>query len=224
MLCCHILLVVDGQEPFHILFVRHADVKAAVPDALFQLLQGAVVFIGLGVDPVDENELPRRGGGGLDAVQMGHVPPEHLTDGGDLLLFQPGLVVVLIALKGLTGVQGQELRRVQAPEQVRQLNALLELKALGFSLDEIKGIVDGEASKGLLLRALERKRQAWQTAADEARHKAECLEGIMGSLEGSKEAEGIQRMTEEERAWLLAKLVCVEEVRAQRSLGEALWL
>nr|WP_296466987.1 MerR family transcriptional regulator [uncultured Acetatifactor sp.] len=114
--------------------------------------------------------------------------------------------------------------RYYAPEQVRQLNALLELKALGFSLDEIKGIVDGEASKGLLLRALERKRQAWQAAADEARHKAECLEGIMGSLEGSKEAEGIQRMTEEERAWLLAKLVCVEEVRAQRSLSEALWL
>ncbi len=104
------------------------------------------------------------------------------------------------------------------------MNALLELKALGFSLDEIKGIVDGEASKGLLLQALERKRQAWQAAADEARHKAECLEGIMGSLEGSKEAEGIQRMTEEERAWLLAKLVCVEEVRAQRSLSEALWL
>ena len=46
----------------------------------------------------------------------------------------------------------------------------------------------------------------------------------MGSLEGSKEAEGIQRMTEEERAWLLAKLVCVEEVRAQRNLSEALWL
>ena len=39
--------------------------------------------------------------------------------------------------------------RYYAPEQVRQLNALLELKALGFSLDEIKGIVDGEASKGL---------------------------------------------------------------------------
>ncbi len=111
--------------------------------------------------------------------------------------------------------------RYYAPEQVRQLNALLELKALGFSLDEIKGIVDGEASKGLLLRALERKRQAWQAAA---RHKEECLEDIMKNLEASGEAEGMERMTQEERAWLLAKLVCVEEVRVQRSLGEALWL
>ena len=32
------------------------------------------------------------------------------------------------------------------------------------------------------------------------------------------------QMTQEERAWLLAKLVCVEEVHVQRSLGEALWL
>lgn len=114
--------------------------------------------------------------------------------------------------------------RYYAPEQVQQLNALLELKALGFSLDEIKGIVDGEASKGMLLRALERKRQAWREAADAAQHKEECLEGIMRNLEGSGEAEGMDRMTEEERAWLLAKLVCVEEVHAQRSLGEALWL
>lgn len=114
--------------------------------------------------------------------------------------------------------------RYYAPEQVRQLNALLELKALGFSLDEIRGIVDGEASRGQLRQALERKRQAWREAADAARHKEECLEDIMRNLEGSKEAEGIQRMTEEERAWLLAKLVCVEEIRVQRNLEEALWL
>ncbi len=114
--------------------------------------------------------------------------------------------------------------RYYAPEQVQQLNALLELKALGFSLDEIKGIVDGEASGGQLLQALERKRQAWREAADAARYKEECLEDIMRNLEASGEAEGLERMTQEERAWLLAKLVCVEEVRVQRSLEEVLWL
>ena len=31
-------------------------------------------------------------------------------------------------------------------------------------------------------------------------------------------------MTEEERAWLLVKMVCLEDVRAQKILSEALWL
>lgn len=31
-------------------------------------------------------------------------------------------------------------------------------------------------------------------------------------------------MTEEERAWLLVKMVCLEDVRAQKALSEALWL
>ena len=120
MLRGHVLLVVDRQQAFYVLFLRHADVEAAVPDALFQLFQGAVVLVGLGVDPVDESELPRRGGGGLDIVQVGHVLPEHFPDSGDRLLLQPGLIVVLVVLEGLAGVQGQKLRRVDAPKEVRQ--------------------------------------------------------------------------------------------------------
>ena len=88
--------------------------------ALFQLFEGAVVLAGLEIDPVDKRELPYRGGGGLDIVQMGHIPPEHLPDSGDLLLLQPLLIVVFVALEGLAGVQGQKLRRADAPEEVRQ--------------------------------------------------------------------------------------------------------
>ena len=116
----YVLLVVDGQQPLNVLLLRHADMKAAVPDTLLQLFQGAVILVGLEIDPVDEGELPRRGGGGLDIVQVGHVPAEHLPDSGDLLLLQPCLIVVFVALEGLAGVQGQKLRRVQAPEELRQ--------------------------------------------------------------------------------------------------------
>ena len=38
---------------------------------------------------------------------------------------------------------------------------MIELKALGFSLDEIKMIIDGKTSKTPLLEMLEKKRQAW---------------------------------------------------------------
>ena len=54
--------------------------------------------------------------------------------------------------------------RYYSAEQVQQLNALLELKALGFSLDEIKMIIDGKREKSALLEMLEKKRQAWQEA------------------------------------------------------------
>lgn len=114
--------------------------------------------------------------------------------------------------------------RYYSAEQVQQLNALLELKALGFSLDEIKMITDGKTAKASLLEMLEKKRQAWQETMDSARYKEECLGGIIKNLQGSQAAHKITEMTEEERAWLLVKMVCLEDVRAQKILSEALWL
>lgn len=114
--------------------------------------------------------------------------------------------------------------RYYSAEQVQQLNALLELKALGFSLDEIKMILDGKTAKEALLEMLEKKRRAWQETADSARYKEECLGGIIQNVQTSSATEKITNMTEEERAWLLVKMVCIEDVRAQKTLSEALWL
>ncbi len=114
--------------------------------------------------------------------------------------------------------------RYYSADQVQQLNALLELKAYGYSLDEIKTVLDGEVTKKQLLESLARKQQAWIEAMEVARYKMECLEGVINNLEISQSAEHITEMTDEERAWLLVKMVCVEEVRAQKVLSEALWL
>lgn len=57
-----------------------------------------------------------------------------------------------------------------------------------------------------------------------AQYKMECLDNIIGNLQGSTVAERITEMTDEERAWLLVKMVCIEELRAQKVLSEALWL
>ena len=114
--------------------------------------------------------------------------------------------------------------RYYSPEQVQQLNALLELKALGFSLDEIKMIMDGKTAKASLLEMLEKKRQAWQETMHSAGYKEECLGGIIKNIQDSSQAQRITEMTEEERAWLLVKMVCLEDVRTQKVLSEALWL
>lgn len=114
--------------------------------------------------------------------------------------------------------------RYYSTEQVQQLNAVLELKAMGFSLDEIKTIIDGETTKEQLLAALAKKQQAWREAMDAAKYKAECIESIISNLQSSQAAEKMTEMTEEERAWLLVKMVCVEEMRVRNALIEALWL
>lgn len=114
--------------------------------------------------------------------------------------------------------------RYYSAQQVQQLNALLELKSFGFSLDEIKMILDGKTAKASLLEMLEKKRQAWQETIDSARYKEECLREMIKNLQVSNEAQEITEMTEEERAWLLVKMVCLEDVRAQKILSEALWL
>lgn len=114
--------------------------------------------------------------------------------------------------------------RYYSADQVQQLNALLELKALGFSLDEIKNIIDGKADKELLVKILENKQRAWQEAMNTAKYKSECLDDIIDNLRSSQPAERIAEMTEDERAWLLVKMVCTEDVRAQKLLSEALWV
>lgn len=114
--------------------------------------------------------------------------------------------------------------RYYSAEQVQQLNALLELKALGFSLDEIKTVIDGNTAKEPLLEMLQKKRRAWQEAVNAAKYKEECLGNIIRNVQGSQPAEKIAEMTEDERAWLLVKMVCVEEAGVRQSLSEALWL
>ena len=109
-------------------------------------------------------------------------------------------------------------------EQVQRLNAILEFQAMGFSLNEIKTVFDGEMTKEQLLRALARKQQAWREAMDAAKYKSECLENIISSLQNSQAAEKMTEMTEEERAWLLVKMICVEEIGVRNALSEALWL
>ena len=114
--------------------------------------------------------------------------------------------------------------RYYSAEQVQQLNALIELKALGFSLDEIKMIIDGQTAKTPLLEMLEKKRQAWQETMDAAKYKGECLDNIISNLQGSGAAEKIAEMSEDERAWLLVKMVCTEDIGVRQALSEALWV
>lgn len=114
--------------------------------------------------------------------------------------------------------------RYYTVEQVQQLNALVELKALGFSLDEIKEIMVGGITNEKLIKTLTRKRMIWEDTISSAMNKIDAIDKITGRLSTSKEALRIQELTEEQRAWLLVKMVCVEDVKVQSLLSEAIWL
>lgn len=114
--------------------------------------------------------------------------------------------------------------RYYTPDQLHQLAALLELKALGFSLDEIKDVMVGESSKEALYKAMQEKLRNWENLVIMAQSKMDAIESISERLVSSKEAEKLRELTEEERAWLLVKLVCVENVQVQSTINEAIWL
>lgn len=114
--------------------------------------------------------------------------------------------------------------RYYSADQVKQLNALLDLQALGFRLEEIKQIMCDVLSEEELLLKMEEKRRIWQDTIEKAQAKIETITDIMERMKASNENSKFPEMTEDERAWHLVKMVCVENVKLQSMLSEAIWL
>ena len=114
--------------------------------------------------------------------------------------------------------------RYYAANQVQTLNALLELKALGFTLSEIKPLLQGGMDGDDFAAALTHKRIVWQDAIATAENKMNAIDRIAERMEQTGDAVMLSTLTEEERAWLLVKMVCIEDLRGQSVLSEAIWL
>lgn len=114
--------------------------------------------------------------------------------------------------------------RYYSADKLQQLGALLELKALGFSLNEIKDILAGDCSAEELYLAMQRKKENWENLIASAQNKMDAIESISERIANSSGAEKIQELTDDERAWLLVKLVCVENIQVQSVINEAIWL
>lgn len=114
--------------------------------------------------------------------------------------------------------------RYYTVDQIQQLNALIELQQLGFSLSEIKKLLDGGMENEQFMEALVHKKMAWQEQIVAAENKIHSIDKITQRMESSKLPTELHKLSEEERAWLLVKMVCVEDLRGQSVLSEALWL
>ena len=93
--------------------------------------------------------------------------------------------------------------RYYTVEQVQQINALLELKSLGFSISEIKDIIVGNTTHDQLLVALSRKKLAWQESIVAANNKIDAIESISSNLTDSETSKKLHELTDEQRSWLL---------------------
>lgn len=114
--------------------------------------------------------------------------------------------------------------RYYSAGQLEQVESLMELQDMGFSLAEIEQILSGERSKEEILKLFEEKERSLQEVLWKTQAKLEELGSIKDRMENGQDAQRIQEMTDEERAWYLAKLVRVNDHNVRQALSEAIWL
>ena len=121
-------------------------------------------------------------------------------------------------------VDGKTGYRYYTADQVKQLDALLDLKRLGFTLSEIKALLAAGLSNDKYMQALAQKKMQWQDAIVDAQDKIDIIDGHIAALEAATPPTKAHDLTEDERARLLSRMVCVEDRHGRSVLSEALWL
>ncbi len=114
--------------------------------------------------------------------------------------------------------------RYYTADQVRQLDALLELRELGFSLSEIKKLLESGMEKDQYMEVLVHKKAMWQDKISVAQDKIDNIDEIIEKLATFKPPVKLHELTEDERALLLSRMVCVEKLHARNVVSEAIWL
>jgi len=110
-------------------------------------------------------------------------------------------------------------------DQVRQLDALLELKQLGFSLAEIKELIKDGMTKERYMEALVHKKIMWTDKIADAEGRIDLIDEIIEKLATTRPATKMHGLTEEERAHLLSKMASLESYsNSPNILSEALWV
>ena len=114
--------------------------------------------------------------------------------------------------------------RYYLPGQVLSLNVLVSLKSVGFSLAEIQGVLLGTVTVEHLLDLLSLKTKAWRDSAKAAEDKVAEIDHMVSQMSESKPPFKLGALSDEQRAWLLSKMVLIDSTRGRQILSEALWL
>ena len=114
--------------------------------------------------------------------------------------------------------------RYYSADQLKQVESLLELQDMGFTLNEIEQILSGKLSKEQIIALFEEKEVAQQEMIWKMEAKLKEIKSIKETMENGPEASRIKEMTDEERAWYLAKLVVLNDNNVRQAISEAIWV
>ena len=118
--------------------------------------------------------------------------------------------------------------RYYSADQVKELDAILELRELGFSLAEIQKLLESALSNDRYMELLVHKKAMWREKMQQAKDRMEAIDEVIEKLAASKPPIKLHALTEDERAALLNRLACLDvnlhELHGRNVLTEALWL
>ena len=118
--------------------------------------------------------------------------------------------------------------RYYSADQVKQLDALLELRELGFSLSEIQKLLASHLTNEQYTEILAHKTMMWQEKIAQAQDRIDTIHEILEKLKNSNPPVKLHTLTEEERASLLSKMACLDvdlhSLHGHNELSEAIWL
>ena len=114
--------------------------------------------------------------------------------------------------------------RYYSADQLQQVESLLALQDMGFTLSEIALIMSGNCSKEEMGALVEQKKAILQELIWKTEAKMKGLDSIQKSYEQWADSDKVKNMTEEERIRSLSKLTILNEENVRQILSEVIWL
>ena len=118
--------------------------------------------------------------------------------------------------------------RYYTAAHIKQLDALLELRELGFTLAEIQKLLERNVTKEQYMEILAHKKIMWREKLQQAQDRIDTIDGVMEKLALSKPPVKLHSLTEDERAALLNRIACLDvslhDLHGRNILSEILWL
>lgn len=113
--------------------------------------------------------------------------------------------------------------RYYSPNQIKDVETLIDWKNMGFSLKEIQMIFSGRYSREDIDLVLEAKKKEWQEKIWIAEAKMEEIDKLGCNLHFDKST-NLETLSDEERAWYLSRLSVVNDTNVRQAVCEAIWL
>lgn len=114
--------------------------------------------------------------------------------------------------------------RYYTADQIDKLQTILNFKKIGFSLNEIKTLFDHQLDQLKLLSMLNQKADYFQKQIDIAAFNIDNINRMIKAVEEATGITGSNKLSDEEKAVRMAKIVCLENIKLENLFSEILWL